>query len=84
MEHERGETSAGGTHVACKAHLEVLAGPDIRLGPYQDHIREMTRSLLDLLGAGKDCVREGFVSLQARRACFVGVQDSPVRIGPKV
>ena len=84
MEHERREASAGGSDVARKAHREVLAGPDIRLGPYRDHIREMMRSLLDLLGAGKDCVGEGFISLQARRACFVGVQCSRVRMGPEV
>ena len=84
MEHERGEASAGGADVAHKAHRKVRAGPDIKLGPYQDHVREMTRSLLDLLGAGKDCVSEGLVSLQARRACFVGVDDSPVRMGLKV
>ena len=84
MEHERGEASAGGSDVARKAHRKVLAGPDVRLGPYRDRIREMTRSLLDLLGRGEDCVLEGLVSLQARWACFVGIQDSPVRMGPKV
>ena len=84
MEHERGEASAGGSDVVRKAHRKILAGPDIRLGPYRDHIREMTQSLLDLLEAGKDCVGEGFLSLQARRACFVRVQDSPVRMGPEV
>ena len=73
MEHERREASAGGPDVAPKAYREVLAGPDLRLGPYRDHIREVTRSLLDLRGAGKDCVREGLISLQAQRTCFVGV-----------
>ena len=65
MEHERGEASAGGSDVARKAHREVLAGPDIRLGPYRDRIREVTLSLLGLLGTGENCVHEGFVSLQA-------------------
>ena len=60
MEHERGEACAGSADVARKAHRKVLTGPDIRLGPYRDHVREMTRSLLDLLEAGKDCVHEGF------------------------
>ena len=41
MEHERGEASAGGSDVARKAHRKVLGGPDIRLRPYGDHIREM-------------------------------------------
>ena len=84
MEHKRREASAGGSDVARKALGKVLASPDIRLGPYREHIREMMRSLLDLLGAGKDCVHEGFVSLQARRACLVGVQDSPVGMGLQV
>ena len=75
-----GEASAGGSDVVCEAYCNVLASPDIRLGPYRDHLREMKRSLLSLLGAGKDCVWEGFVFLQVQRVCFDGVQDSPVRM----
>ena len=63
MVHEMGEASAGGSDVARKAYHKVLAGREIRLGPYRDHIREMTRSLLGLYGAGKDCMREGFIFL---------------------
>ena len=84
IEHEVGEARADGSDVAREAHCKVLAGPDIRLGPYRDHIREMTLSLLGLFGTGKDWVREGFVFLQAPRACFVGVQDSLVRMGLQV
>ena len=80
MEHELGEASAGGSDVVRKGHCKVLAGPDIRFRPYQDQVRGIMRSLLGLHRIGKDCVHEGFIFLQAQWACFVGVQDSTVRM----